>query len=240
MRTGGVCPANETLRAGDLVLLAAPAGTRIWADGDSSLTVAALGVAFGAEAVAELLPTWFVVHDFASVEPGLAHVAADLGVGCQEASSVESVVCGRILLAIVSTAIRAWATRSEDAGDETSDGNDPYLRRAVEAVHHDLSRPWTVAELARIAAMSRSTFAQRFRDALGTSPAEYVAQARMDRAREYLRRGELTVTEVSRALGYGSDEGFSRAFVRHTGSLPSAWRRGAAATATTASAPDGR
>ena len=71
--------------------------------------------------------------------------------------------------------------------------------------------------------MSRSVFAERFRSALGRSPAHYVTEVRMGAAKGMLDAGR-SVSETSRTLGYASDEGFSRAFRRATGVTPSAWR----------------
>jgi AraC-like DNA-binding protein len=74
--------------------------------------------------------------------------------------------------------------------------------------------------------MSRSVFAERFREAFGRSPGGYVTDARVHRAKELLEAGE-SVSEVSRTLGYASDEGFRRAFRRVTGVAPSRWRASA-------------
>jgi AraC-like DNA-binding protein len=71
--------------------------------------------------------------------------------------------------------------------------------------------------------MSRSTFAERFRTAVGRSPADYVTEVRIDAAKRMLDAGR-SVSDVSRELGYASDEGFSRAFRRRTGMTPSSWR----------------
>lgn len=77
--------------------------------------------------------------------------------------------------------------------------------------------------LASIGAMSRSTFAERFRSTVGRSPADYVTEVRVDAAKRMLEAGR-SVSDVSRELGYTSDEGFSRAFRRRTGQTPSSWR----------------
>lgn len=72
--------------------------------------------------------------------------------------------------------------------------------------------------------MSRSSFAERFRSALGRSPADYVTEVRIEAAKRMLDAGR-PVSEVSRELGYASGEGFSRAFRRRTGLAPSSWNR---------------
>src|SRR5690606_20784505 len=106
-----------------------------------------------------------------------------------------------------------------------SRSGDPFLDRVVEAIHEQPGREWTVEALANVSAMSRSVFAERFHHAIGRSPAHYVTEVRMQSAKELLTAGQA-VSDVSRQLGYASDEGFSRAFRRATGVTPSSWRAG--------------
>jgi AraC-like DNA-binding protein len=102
--------------------------------------------------------------------------------------------------------------------------------RVVDAIHEEPGREWTVERLASVGAMSRSAFAERFRTALGRSPADYVTEVRIDAAKRMLEDGR-SVSETSRELGYASDEGFSRAFRRRTGMTPSSWRQRATVSA---------
>ncbi|MCQ3018971.1 helix-turn-helix transcriptional regulator, partial [Pseudomonas tremae] len=122
---------------------------------------------------------------------------------------------------VLLSAVRAWAS----TGQWPAPIADPFLARVAAAVAADPGRDWSVEHLASLAAMSRSVFTERFRDAVGRSPAGYVTEVRVREAKRLLDAGS-SVSEVSRALGYASDEGFRRAFRRHTGVAPSAWRAG--------------
>ncbi|TAJ50936.1 MAG: AraC family transcriptional regulator [Nevskiaceae bacterium] len=102
---------------------------------------------------------------------------------------------------------------------------DDRLARAIRHVHGDPARPWTVAELARRAAMSRSAFFERFTSALGLSPMEYLVAWRMAVAKGLLRRQELGLAEIAERVGYGSASAFSTAFSRHVGQPPSRYAR---------------
>ena len=104
---------------------------------------------------------------------------------------------------------------------------DPQLRRAVEAIHADPARRWTVAELAREAGASRSSFARRFAERLRQSPIEYLTLWRMMLAADRLKGGETTKV-VALSLGYGSDSAFCASFRRVMGSSPSKHSRMAA------------
>jgi AraC-like DNA-binding protein len=105
---------------------------------------------------------------------------------------------------------------------------DPHLGAAIGALHGDPARAWTVARLARLVGMSRTAFATRFALLLGESPMKYLTRFRMARAIEHLRHGRMTLASIAEHVGYTSDVAFSKAFKRHVGIGPGAFRRGAA------------
>jgi AraC-like DNA-binding protein len=105
---------------------------------------------------------------------------------------------------------------------------DPVIAPALRAMHTRPSHPWTVAELARAAAVSRSTLAARFKNVVGRGPLEYLTAWRIELAADRLRRGEDTVAAIARTVGYGSESALSVAFKRTTGLSPRAYRSRAA------------
>ncbi len=96
---------------------------------------------------------------------------------------------------------------------------DPRLAAAIRRMHGDPSHGWTIAELAREAALSRSTFFDRFRRAIGCAPMDYLLTWRMALAQNLLRR-RCVIAEVAKHVGYGSASTFSVAFARHVGVPP--------------------
>ncbi|MNY62189.1 HTH-type transcriptional regulator AppY [compost metagenome] len=88
-----------------------------------------------------------------------------------------------------------------------------------------MDRPWTVAELAKVAALSRSAFFERFTRTVGVPPMEYLLAWRMEIAKELLRDKDLSISEIAERLGYGSTSTFSVAFSRHVGQSPSRYAR---------------
>jgi AraC-like DNA-binding protein len=102
--------------------------------------------------------------------------------------------------------------------------SDPAVGAALRAVHADPQRPWTVAELAAAASLSRATFARRFAGLLGLPPLAYVTDWRMALAREQLRATDTGLAGVARSLGYASEFSFAAAFKRHHGVAPGRWR----------------
>lgn len=169
------------------------------------------------------LPPFVFVDGFVRLEPAAAALAAHLGTDTASARSGDAVICRMMVKTVLLSAIRAWAAHTAGASAWPAPATDPFLSRAAEAVAAEPGRDWTIDQLANLSAMSRSVFAARFRRAYGRSPASYVAEIRMRRAKDMLESG-ASVSETSRTLGYGSDEGFSRAFRRHTGVAPSLWR----------------
>jgi AraC-like DNA-binding protein len=97
---------------------------------------------------------------------------------------------------------------------------DPVTARALSAMHKDVAHNWTVASLARICGVSRSTFATRFREIVGTGPIEYLAHWRIALAKDELRRGSRSIGEIALTIGFQSSSAFSTAFTRAVGSSP--------------------
>ncbi|MEU4608828.1 AraC family transcriptional regulator [Kribbella sp. NPDC023972] len=91
-------------------------------------------------------------------------------------------------------------------------------------IRQDPGRDWTVAEMAGRAALSRAQFTRRFVAQLGMSPAQYLIQARIDRAHQLLTENGMTVTQVASALGYTDVPYFSRQYKQRTGKPPSTAR----------------
>lgn len=105
--------------------------------------------------------------------------------------------------------------------------NDPHVGKALGLLHANPTRNWTVDELSREAAISRSVLAERFTQLVGEAPMRYLANWRMQLARQLLREGTHSMQEVATRVGYESEAAFNRAFKRATGSPPATWRRGA-------------
>ena len=101
---------------------------------------------------------------------------------------------------------------------------DPNISRALGAIHANPSNRWTVASLSREAGMSRTTFAERFRQVIGTTPIQYLSRWRMTIAEDLLARSNQTVEQIRSQLGYDSSFVFARAFRAHSGSSPREYR----------------
>jgi AraC-like DNA-binding protein len=102
---------------------------------------------------------------------------------------------------------------------------DPRLAGALRALHRDIARPWTVAQLAGEASLSRSAFFDRFTRVVGMPPKEYLLGWRMAVAKDLLRAGQAPLAEIAERVGYSSGTTFSTAFRRQIGQPPSHYAR---------------
>ncbi len=101
---------------------------------------------------------------------------------------------------------------------------DPRVGAALQLMHEQLDRRWTVNDLAREAGMSRSIFALRFKQLTGSAPLDYLLHLRMRMACQALQTGERNVAEVAYEAGYHSESAFSNAFKRVMGVPPKTFR----------------
>ncbi|MGH3196499.1 MAG: AraC family transcriptional regulator [Streptosporangiaceae bacterium] len=101
---------------------------------------------------------------------------------------------------------------------------DERLRPALSLMHAEPGRPWQLEELARAAAMSRTSFAERFRTMAGVPPLTYLSRWRMLLAQRALRDRDARVGSLAAELGYASESAFSTAFKREVGESPLRYR----------------
>jgi AraC-like DNA-binding protein len=101
---------------------------------------------------------------------------------------------------------------------------DEVVGRVLTLLHGRPGHPWTLPELAREAASSRSRVAKRFVLLVGQPPMQYLAQWRMQVAASLLAQSGAKVATIGAEVGYDSEAAFSRAFRKATGLAPGAWR----------------
>jgi AraC-like DNA-binding protein len=146
----------------------------------------------------------------------------------REQRPAREVVLARLLEVLLIEALRSTA------GTHASPGlvrglADTRLAAAIRAMHARPMHDWTVAELAYEAALSRSTFFERFGRMVGVAPMEYLLAWRMALAKDLLRRNAGGVAEIAERVGYNSASTFSTAFTRHVGRSPTQYAREQAA-----------
>ncbi len=137
-------------------------------------------------------------------------------------------ILGRLTELMFVEILREYMQRlPADQGGWLAGLNDPHIGKVLRLMHANPARDWTVDDLAREAAVSRSVLAQRFTDLVGETPMRYLANWRMQLAKQMMREGAINIQDVATRVGYESEAAFNRAFKRATGSPPAAWRKGA-------------
>jgi AraC-like DNA-binding protein len=129
------------------------------------------------------------------------------------------VILARLLEVLLIEALRSMARTAASPGLLRGLA-DERLALAIRRMHESPTRPWTVAQLAQEAALSRSAFFERFSRAVGVPPMEYLLAWRMAMAKNLLRRKDGNVAEVAERVGYRSASAFSVAFTRYVGLPP--------------------
>ena len=146
----------------------------------------------------------------------------------RERRPARDVILARLLEVLLIEALRSTAGIAASPGLLRGLA-DERVAAAIRRMHESPASAWTVALLAREAALSRSAFFERFHRAVGVAPMEYLLGWRMALAKDLLRRQTVSVAEVAEQVGYGSASSFSVAFTRHVGRPPTHYAREQAA-----------
>jgi AraC-like DNA-binding protein len=133
-------------------------------------------------------------------------------------------VLERLLEVLLIEALRSGKEAAATPGLSRGLG-DERLAAAIHAMHDRPGYPWTVIDLAKEAALSRSAFFARFNRTVGLAPMEYLLAWRMALAKKLLADRKLGVEDVAERIGYGSASAFTVAFARHAGIPPARYAR---------------
>ena len=146
-------------------------------------------------------------------------------------SETDRVRCGQRLLAdrlfevVVLQLLRWLLDHPREAGVRPgliAGLSNPRLARALVAMHEGPGEPWTVERMAERAAMSRTAFANTFREVVGQTPSDYLTDWRMALAQSRLREGR-PVKILAEELGYANPSALTRAFTAKVGMSPRDW-----------------
>lgn len=167
-----------------------------------------------------LLPDLVLVRG----ETRLATLVALVGEEAGADKPGQEVVLAHLLEVMLIEALRSAASLRASPGLLRGLANE-RLATAIRRMHEAPGQGWSVAELARAAALSRSAFFERFSREVGVAPMEYLLTWRMALAKDLLRRNGGRVAEVAEKVGYRSASSFSVAFSRHVGVPPARYAR---------------
>ena len=167
-----------------------------------------------------LLPQWLHVRG----EHRLSTLVQLVGDESRADRPGREIVTARLLEVLLIEAFRSAAGTAASPG-LVRGLSDPRLALALRCMHERPASPWSIVQLAREAAMSRSAFFERFSRTVGIAPMEYLQAWRMAIAKRLLRQRELAMPEIAERVGYSSVSAFGVAFTRHVGVPPGRYAR---------------
>ncbi|AKC87337.1 AraC family transcriptional regulator [Pseudoxanthomonas suwonensis] len=222
-----VSHAGSTVQVGEpsLLLYPRPLAHRFSTDPERGADMACANLRFEGgvqNPVAAALPA-FACMPLAALQ-GAEPVLALLFEEAFERRCGRQAMVDRLFEVVMIQLLRHLMESGEVRGGLLSGLSHPRLRNAIVAMHESPAREWTLEDLAAVAGMSRSVFAAAFREALGTTPGQYLQGWRVGLAQQALRRGR-PLKVVAAEVGYGSEAALSRAFKAHSGLSPRAWKQ---------------
>ncbi|PIF16784.1 MULTISPECIES: AraC family transcriptional regulator [unclassified Acidovorax] len=167
-----------------------------------------------------LLPEVVYTHG----DERLAALVQFVGDETRQQRPARAAVLARLLELLFIEALRSTSGSNSSLG-LVGALSDPRIAPALRAMHEYPAKSWTVTEMAREAALSRSAFFERFSRIFGMPPMKYLLALRMAIAKDLLRRGTPSVAEIAERVGFRSASTFSIAFARHVGLAPTHFAR---------------
>ena len=238
-----------TLQAGDFVLVPAALGFEmtsvapVAADAPDSVPVVLVPGEFRIGAQDAPLEARYLVGHFVfdapdaallvSLLPRLVHIRGQQRLATlvqlvsdesRASRPARDVVLSRLLEVLLIEALRSTADAAAAPGLLRGIA-DERLCAAIRSIHAHPEQQWTVAQLAKEAALSRSAFFARFNRAVGMAPMAYLLTWRMALGKQLLLEKAGGIAEVAQRVGYGSASAFSVAFTRHVGLPPTRFAR---------------
>ncbi|CAM2152504.1 AraC family transcriptional regulator [Pararobbsia alpina] len=208
-----------------LVFIPRPYHHRLQAEADDQADIVCATLAFDGGAgnpLAHALPDYMLIP-LASA-PSLTRVlewlsAEAVGEECGRVAAMD-----RLFELLVIEVLRELLAHKRLATGVIAGLADSRLGPALTLMHDNPVRAWEVAELAEHVHMSRASFAARFREVVGQTPADYLVSWRVSLAQKALRKGR-PIALVAQDVGYESPSALARAFRRKAGTSPRDWVR---------------
>jgi AraC-like DNA-binding protein len=173
------------------------------------------------------IPDWFVVRaEDAAIAPALLQ---SLQLLHQEltlrALGSESIVYGLLDVIFILLMREIVQRKGQERPCWSQSIQDPQVEKAVQAMHEDCARQWTLSALASLSGLSRTGLAERFRKSMGNTPLNYLRMVRMQKAISLLSESERSLEQIAQEVGYQDAFSFSKVFKRTMGVAPRDFRR---------------
>lgn len=121
--------------------------------------------------------------------------------------------------------LRTHMAQRENASGYMAALSDPNIGVALNLVHTETDERWTVEALCKAAAISRTSFTEKFTSLVGSTPKAYLTNTRMLKARSRLQRSTDTILSIAEDAGYSSEAAFGKAIKKHFNRTPGQIRK---------------
>jgi AraC-like DNA-binding protein len=145
---------------------------------------------------------------------------------CRESYPGSSLATDRLIEILFVQLLRAHTSGKRQADGYLAALSDRHIGLALNLIHTEKNAKWTVETLCSAAAMSRTTFTQRFSELVGSTPKIYLTNTRLMKARTKLQRTNQSLLSIAEEAGYSSESAFGKAFKKHFNKTPGELRRG--------------
>jgi AraC family transcriptional regulator len=123
------------------------------------------------------------------------------------------------------SAVTLKATNQAILATTVKNGLPPYkLQQVIDYMNQHLHQEIQLANLAKVANISPFYFCHSFKQSTGTSPYQYLIQRRVERAKQLLQHGEMTIAEIALECGFSNQSHFTKRFQQWTGLTPRVYR----------------
>lgn len=160
------------------------------------------------------------IADMPWMQKTLEHLSSEYDAQAPGAGAVINKLTEIVLVELIRIHLK-----KSDASNFVAALYDKQIGKALELIHTQPGKQWTLEALAESVAMSRAVFARRFKALVGQTMFQYLTSVRMRMASERLRDSNVHIADVAEQVGYISDMAFGKAFKEIFGMTPIAWRR---------------
>ena len=174
----------------------------------------------------EALPPYIHIKDYGKVSPEwLEETLRIIGEEVNHDGLGSDLVALKLSEIIFTQALRHYLDGDGRHRRGLAGFGDARIRKALEAIHENPAKAWTVDDLASTAGLSRTAFSRRFSELVSHTPLNYLTAWRMQQARQLLIETRLPLIEVATRSGYQSESSFSRVFKKRFDRSPAEFRR---------------
>lgn len=213
-------------KPGSILFVPAGCNWKGWETGAPS--AAYLSISVDPDLIAELLGRHLTDHQSSFVpelgcdDPVLANAARGIGAEVKDRNPLSAL----LVESYVATLFAQLLRRQRHTPNPRRTGGLPpaTLHKILERIREDLAFDLTLSELADLTGLSVPHFCRAFKQTMGCPPYAFVIGQRIERAKEYLHRSAMSVTEIALACGFSSSSHFANAFRREVGMSPLAYR----------------